>query len=136
LAIQTRARSQNQLPLKMLDRILDMASRPGDRILDPFAGSGTTLVAAELKHRHWVGIEIESVEPIVGRFETIEQDTEHLDALARSKNRLFTDDALRIRKKRGRPIGNFRILDSQEELLGPEPNGHQLTLADHRSSQE
>ncbi len=33
-------------------------SNPGDVVLDPFAGSGTSLVAAKELNRHWVGIEI------------------------------------------------------------------------------
>lgn len=33
-------------------------SNPGDLVLDPFAGSGTTLKAAKELNRHWLGIEI------------------------------------------------------------------------------
>jgi len=33
-------------------------SNPGDVVLDPFAGSGTTLKAAKELNRHWLGIEI------------------------------------------------------------------------------
>jgi len=33
---------------------------PGDTVLDPFAGSGTTLAAATTLHRQSIGIEIES----------------------------------------------------------------------------
>jgi site-specific DNA-methyltransferase (adenine-specific) len=33
-------------------------SKPGDVILDPFAGSGTTLKAAKELNRHWLGIEV------------------------------------------------------------------------------
>jgi DNA modification methylase len=44
-----------QKPLALLERIIRAASRPGDLVLDPFAGSGTTLVAAEKLGRRWVG---------------------------------------------------------------------------------
>jgi site-specific DNA-methyltransferase (adenine-specific) len=35
-------------------------SNPGDLVLDPFAGSGTTLKAAKELNRHWLGIEVNS----------------------------------------------------------------------------
>lgn len=39
---------------------------PGDTVLDPFAGSGTTLAAASALHRQSIGIELESTyEPII-----------------------------------------------------------------------
>lgn len=112
-----RAKGVNELPVKMLDRIIDMASRPGDRILDPFAGSGTSLTVAELKRRRWVGIEIEDVMPIVARFQTIHEDRRVLAELERSKNRLFTDEALIVRKKHQHPLGKYRILQSQQAFL-------------------
>ena len=40
---------------KLLQRILETASRPGDLILDPFAGSGTTLAVARKLGRDWIG---------------------------------------------------------------------------------
>lgn len=46
-----------QKPLALLTRIVALASRPGDTVLDPFCGSGTTLVAAERLRRAWVGID-------------------------------------------------------------------------------
>lgn len=46
-----------QKPLKLLERIVRLASNPGDRILDPMCGSGTTLVAARKLGRIWVGID-------------------------------------------------------------------------------
>lgn len=46
-----------QKPLKLLQRIVRLASNPLDRILDPMCGSGTTLVAARQLGRSWVGID-------------------------------------------------------------------------------
>lgn len=46
-------------PLQMIMRILKMSSNPGDTILDPFLGSGTSLVAAKLLNRNGIGFEID-----------------------------------------------------------------------------
>ena len=43
--------------LDMLRMILQASSHPGDLVLDCFAGSGTTLVAAEMTGRRWIGID-------------------------------------------------------------------------------
>ena len=45
-------------PLALLKRIIMASSDEGDRVLDPFAGSGSTLVAAEALKRQWYGIEM------------------------------------------------------------------------------
>jgi site-specific DNA-methyltransferase (adenine-specific) len=47
-----------QKPLELLDRIIVSASSPGDIVLDPFAGSGTTGVAALRRKRRFIGIEV------------------------------------------------------------------------------
>lgn len=47
-----------QKPLALMDRILKLSSNPGDVILDPFCGCGTTVDAAERIGRQWIGIDI------------------------------------------------------------------------------
>lgn len=44
-------------PVKLMSYLITMVSRPGDLILDPFAGSGSTLIAAKLLGRNFIGIE-------------------------------------------------------------------------------
>lgn len=45
-------------PLKLMCYLIALASRPNDIILDPFCGSGTTLIAAQMLQRQAVGIEL------------------------------------------------------------------------------
>ena len=47
-----------QKPLALLDRIIKASSNEDDVILDPFAGCATACVAAERRHRDWVGIDL------------------------------------------------------------------------------
>ena len=46
-----------QKPILLLERIIVIASNEGDTILDPFCGSGTTLVAGKLNNRKVIGID-------------------------------------------------------------------------------
>jgi DNA modification methylase len=46
-----------QKPLPLLERIVEMASNPGDIVLDAFCGCGTTLEAAAKLKRRWIGID-------------------------------------------------------------------------------
>ncbi len=49
-----------QKPESLLERIILGSTNPGDVILDPFFGTGTTGAAAKRLHRHYVGIEQEA----------------------------------------------------------------------------
>jgi hypothetical protein len=46
-------------PLSVMQRFIRVASNPGNVVLDPFAGSGTTLLAAKAEGRHGVGCDID-----------------------------------------------------------------------------
>ena len=46
-----------QKPILLLEQIIKLASDEGDVVLDPFCGSGTTLVAAKLLSRQYIGID-------------------------------------------------------------------------------
>jgi DNA modification methylase len=49
-----------QKPLCVLTPLIQCFSRPGDLVLDPFCGSGSTLLAAKLQARRFIGIELDS----------------------------------------------------------------------------
>ena len=48
---------ETQKPAALLERIIVASSNPGDLVLDPFAGSATTAVAAERLKRGWIAID-------------------------------------------------------------------------------
>lgn len=56
---KTFGKHPTQKPLGLLNRILRASTHPGDIILDPFVGSGTTAVSAMLNGRSCVGIDAE-----------------------------------------------------------------------------
>ena len=49
--------TRNKKPERLVQRVLAMASDPGDWVLDPFLGSGTTAAVAHKMNRRWIGIE-------------------------------------------------------------------------------
>jgi site-specific DNA-methyltransferase (adenine-specific) len=87
----------NELSIKLLDRIIEMASKPGDLIFDPFGGSGTTYIVAELKDRRWIGIELGPTDDIITRFTNLELEKENLLKYRGNYNKLFPD---KIKMKR------------------------------------
>jgi len=55
---QERLGYPTQKPVALLERIIAASSNPGDVVLDPFCGCGTTVHAAEKLGRQWIGIDI------------------------------------------------------------------------------
>ncbi len=49
----------SQKPIKLIEMLVLSASREGDKVLDPFLGSGTTALVCQNLNRNVVGIEIE-----------------------------------------------------------------------------
>ena len=47
-----------QKPIILLEQIIKLVTDEGDLVLDPFAGSGTTLVAAKMLNRNYLGFDI------------------------------------------------------------------------------
>jgi site-specific DNA-methyltransferase (adenine-specific) len=96
-----KRRVSNELPVKLMDRIIEMASDEGDTIFDPFGGSGTTYAVAEIKRRRWIGVELGPVGDIVSRFKEISADSDLLERIRRNYNCLFTEDDLTVRRELG-----------------------------------
>jgi site-specific DNA-methyltransferase (adenine-specific) len=116
-----KKRKANELSLKLLDRVVSMASNPGSLVLDPFGGSGTTFVTSELLGRNWIGIELEA-SAIVERFENINADADYLKKLNGGKNLLFTPESLKLRKQFGHDTSKYRVngtVEHHEHKLQP-----------------
>jgi len=64
---KSEKRRANQLSTKLLTRVVRMSTRPGDIVLDPFGGAGTTFDVCERLGRHWIGIEIGDCDAIIER---------------------------------------------------------------------
>ena len=94
-------RSANELSVKLLDRVLDIGARPGDIVLDPFGGTGTTFVVAELKGMKWLGCELGDCSPIVERLKHIDADKVIWQKHRREVNVLFTEQTLKLRSEHG-----------------------------------
>ena len=62
-----------QKPIALLTRIIEASSNPGDVVLDPFCGCGTTIDAAQALERSWIGIDISvrAVDVIKERFQAV-----------------------------------------------------------------
>lgn len=55
---QERLGYPTQKPLVLLERIIEASSNPGDVVLDPFCGCGTSIHAAQKMGRQWIGIDV------------------------------------------------------------------------------
>ena len=55
---QERLGYPTQKPVALLERIISASSNPGDVVLDPFCGCGTTVHAAQKLGRRWIGIDV------------------------------------------------------------------------------
>jgi DNA modification methylase len=55
---QERLGYPTQKPVALLRRIIEASTNPGDVVLDPFCGCGTTIAASEAMDRKWIGIDI------------------------------------------------------------------------------
>ncbi len=49
---------ETQKPVDLIERILQIASNPGDLVFDAFVGSGTTAIACERQDRRWIGCDL------------------------------------------------------------------------------
>lgn len=66
---KSKKRTANQLSTKLLSRVVEISTRRGDLVLDPFGGSGTTFDVCERLGRHWLGSEIDNCDVIIERLE-------------------------------------------------------------------
>ena len=98
-----------QMPEQLLGRIIKVSSNPGDLVLDPFGGSGTTLAVARKLGRGWLGFETsrEYVARIRKRMKTIKPG-DPLDGAADPLSSVPSTD-------KGRPLTSRRKRTAQPD---------------------
>jgi modification methylase len=126
LKVEGQKAHTTQKPEALLYRVILASSNPGDVVLDPFSGTGTTGAVAKKLHRHWIGIE---------RDETyVRVANERLNAV---QPPLFDEEIFVFENKRSRPRVPFgRLLErgllqpGQVLYLGPRGEAQARILAD------
>ncbi len=101
-----------QKPVLLLEKIIEIATDMGDVVLDPMCGSGTTLVAAALLERHWIGIDREP--------DAIELAKARLDSPRKTVSRLLEVGKEAYRKQNDRTRS---ILEGVNALVVERNNG-------------
>lgn len=94
--IQKRGASHypTEKPEKLLERIMKVNSKPNDIVLDVFAGSGTTLAAAQKLGRRWIGCDINkgAIQTSAKRLQNVmREQAQGLDKLKQGK--LIADES-------------------------------------------
>lgn len=122
----TKNRSYNELPVKMLDRIISMSTNPGDVVFDPFGGSGTTYAVAEILGRKWIGSELGNCTVITDRFANLEKDRQLLKKVQEEKDIIFPENVKKLRKRNG-----FWLCEDFESIpRSCQCSVHQVTMED------
>lgn len=121
-AAKERLGYPTQKPLSLLNRIVEASSNPGDVVLDPFCGCGTTVDAAQRLDRQWIGIDITyvAVDLITKRLRHTYGD---------SIRQTFTVDGIPSDVASARALFDKSPFDFERwavSLIGAEPNQKQV----------
>ena len=66
----------SQKPIELTNFMVSLLTRPGDIVVDPFCGSGSTLVSAVLADRHYIGIDKDKTHVATARRRVMHADVE------------------------------------------------------------
>lgn len=99
ILIDGKKAHSTQKPEALLYRVILAASNPGDIVLDPFFGSGTTGAVAKKLKRNYIGIEVDP--------DYVEIARQRIDAIP---SPLFADEILTTQSKKSLPRVSFGML--------------------------
>lgn len=93
-----------QKPILLLEQIIELVTDKGDVVLDPFCGSGTTLVAAKLLNRKYIGIDISK--------DAIHLTNERLENPVKTNSHLLVKGITKYNTKSDREETILKLLDA------------------------
>jgi len=122
--LQNREKQNNNhptvKPIKLMSYLITMGSRKGDIVLDPFCGSGTTLLAARFLGRKFIGIDIEEkyYEIAKERLKNVFGRLQKPEPLASGKVQRLSDFKSFELQSQGGPILNGSVLSKLPAIIG------------------
>lgn len=99
----------NELKLMIPERAILLSTNPGDVVLDPFGGGGSTYQAAERHHRNWIGVEIFDCHHIRTRLEDTVGLFIHQGARFRWADFFYEDHSSPVLRRRERESVSARL---------------------------
>ena len=109
-------------------RAIGLLSRPGDRIVDPYCGSGTTLLEAALAGRRATGVDLNPLAVLIARVKTTPLPASKLQTMVRTLTRSLLSDGKA--SKCSAPEGEPRFLDPWYRKWFQEPVLRELLRID------
>jgi site-specific DNA-methyltransferase (adenine-specific) len=111
---KSRESRVNELPLQIPERAILMTTNPGDIVLDCFAGGGSTLHAAHMTSRQWIGVELGEPTAALKRLRTFVGPDERLQPsrkILSCFNERFRKEILCIERLDNRPVQKVPVLE-------------------------
>lgn len=105
-----------QMPEQLLGRIVRVCSKPGDLVVDPFSGSGTTLAVAKKLGRRWLGLEL-SDDYVKYSNERLEKCEEGDELIGPADPVGSAPSTAAGRKLKGHPLVNEKTSDSTDAKI-------------------
>ena len=128
-----------QKPIRLLQRIIELVTNADDTVLDPFCGSGTTLVAAKLLNRNYIGVDISA--------EAVDLTKKRLENPIKSESRVLETQSRNLQNRNSQTVEILQTLNARivpnnkgiDGILRKDDNGRAIAIKvqkEHESLQE
>lgn len=117
-----------QKPVLLLERIIALVTSPGDLVLDPFTGSGTTLVAAELLGRNSLGIDVASVAVELAKQRLVEPVKTSSELLRKGRESYVQSDEDALAYLHGLPVIPVQRNRGMDAILNAKPGENPILI--------
>ena len=117
-----------QKPILLLERIISLVTSPGDFVLDPFSGSGTTLVAADLLGRNSLGIDVSSEAVQLAKQRLAEPVRTTSELLRKGRDSYVQSDEEALAYLHGLPVVPVQRNRGMDAILKAKPGENPILL--------
>ena len=124
-----------QKPILLLERIIALVTSPGDLVLDPFCGSGTTLVSADLLGRNALGIDVAAEAVELARRRLAEPVRTSSELLRKGRESYVQADEGALACLHGLPIIPVQRNRGIDAILNATPGANPILLRVQRSGE-